>query len=254
MNQKVLNVSRMILSFIIIIDLILITSTLIFDVSGSMYQKILIFDIITCIILLFDFFQGLYRAEDKSQYLKENWIELVASIPFDIIFSSFMVIRYLRLLRLFRILFLVGEYFNVIGDFLKDTHLDEILAVLILIVIGSTLGLFIIDPSMNNLFDNLWFVVVSITTVGYGDITPNSVYGKILSLVLLIVGVFIFSAITGAISSYFMDSLLKEGSYHIYEMGKKMDEMNAQLSKNEETIEDLKTEIRQLKEIIEKND
>ena len=254
MNQKVLNVSRMILSFIIIIDLILITSTLIFDVSGSMYQKILIFDIITCIILLFDFFQGLYRAEDKSQYLKENWIELVASIPFDIIFSSFMVLRYLRLLRLFRILFLVGEYFNVIGDFLKDTHLDEILAVLILIVIGSTLGLFIIDPSMNNLFDNLWFVVVSITTVGYGDITPNSVYGKILSLVLLIVGVFIFSAITGAISSYFMDSLLKEGSYHIYEMGKKMDEMNAQLSKNEETIEDLKTEIRQLKEIIEKND
>ncbi len=254
MNQKVLNVSRMILSFIIIIDLILITSTLIFDVSAAMYQKILIFDIITCIILLFDFFQGLYRAEDKSQYLKENWIELVASIPFDIIFSSFMVLRYLRLLRLFRILFLVGEYFNVIGDFLKDTHLDEILAVLILIVIGSTLGLFIIDPSMNNLFDNLWFVVVSITTVGYGDITPNSVYGKILSLVLLIVGVFIFSAITGAISSYFMDSLLKEGSYHIYEMGLKMDEMNAQLSKNEETIDDLKTEIRQLKEIIEKND
>ena len=254
MNQKVLNVSRMILSFIIIIDLILITSTLIFDVSAAMYQKILIFDIITCIILLFDFFQGLYRAEDKSQYLKENWIELVASIPFDIIFSSFMVLRYLRLLRLFRILFLVGEYFNVIGDFLKDTHLDEILAVLILIVIGSTLGLFIIDPSMNNLFDNLWFVVVSITTVGYGDITPNSVNGKILSLVLLIVGVFIFSAITGAISSYFMDSLLKEGSYHIYEMGLKMDEMNAQLSKNEETIEDLKTEIRQLKEIIEKND
>lgn len=252
MNQKVLNVSRMILSFIIVIDLILITSTLIFDVSAAMYQKILIFDIITCIILLFDFFQGFYRAEDKNQYLKENWIELIASIPFDIIFSSFMVLRYLRILRLFRILFLVGEYFNVIGDFLKDTHLDEILAVLILIVIGSTLGLFLIDPSMNNLFDNLWFVVVSITTVGYGDITPTSTYGKILSLVLLIVGVFIFSAITGAISSYFMDSLLKEGSYHIYEMGKKMDEMNDQLSKNEETIEDLKTEIKELKEIIEK--
>ena len=252
MNQKVLNVSRMILSFIIVIDLILITSTLIFDVSAAMYQKILIFDIITCIILLFDFFQGFYRAEDKNQYLKENWIELIASIPFDIIFSSFMVLRYLRILRLFRILFLVGEYFNVIGDFLKDTHLDEILAVLILRVIGSTLGLFLIDPSMNNLFDNLWFVVVSITTVGYGDITPTSTYGKILSLVLLIVGVFIFSAITGAISSYFMDSLLKEGSYHIYEMGKKMDEMNDQLSKNEETIEDLKTEIKELKEIIEK--
>ncbi len=252
MNQKVLNISHFVLSFIVFIDLILITSTLIFGVSTSQFHIIFIFDLFTCIILLFDFFHGFYKAEDKKQYLKENWLELIASIPFDIILSSFMVLRYLRLLRLVRVLFLIMEYFNVIGKFLKDTHLDEILAVLLLIVIGSTLGLFLIDPSMNNIFDNLWFVVVSITTVGYGDITPNSVYGKILSLILLVVGVFIFSAITGAISSYFMDSLLKEGSYHIYEMGLKMDELNDKLSKNEETIKDLKKEIRELKEIIEK--
>ena len=252
MNQKVLNISHVILSFIIVIDLILITSTLVFDVSSSMYNKILIFDIFTCIILLFDFFRGFYKAEDKKQYLKENWMELIASIPFDVILSSFMMLRYLRLLRLFRMLFLIGEYFKVIGDFLKDTRLDEILGVLIVIVIGSTLGLFLVDPTMNNLFDNLWFVIVSITTVGYGDITPNSIYGKILSLILLVIGVFIFSAITGAMSSYFMDSLLKEGSYHIYEMGLKMDELNDQLSKNEETIKDLEKEIKELKEIIEK--
>lgn len=71
---------------------------------------------------------------------------------------------------------------------------------------------------MNNIFNNLWFVIVSITTVGYGDITPNTVYGKIFSLVLLIIGVFIFSAITGAISSYFMDNLLQEGTYHIHDL------------------------------------
>ena len=105
---------------------------------------------------------------------------------------------------------------------------------------------------MNNLFDNLWFVVVSITTVGYGDITPSSVYGKIVSLILLIIGVFIFSAITGAMSTYFMDSMLKEGSYHIYEVGKKVDDLNDQIAKNEQTIDELKTEIRELKEIIEK--
>ena len=252
MNKKVFNISKIIMSFLVIIDIIFITSTLVFDVSPALYEKILFFDVTVCIILLFDFFRGLMKSEDRNQYMKENWLELIAAIPFDIVFSSFIFIRYLRLFRLLRILFLVGEYFDIIGDFLKDTRLDEILAVLILIVIGSTLGLYLIDPSMNNLFDNLWFVVVSITTVGYGDITPSSVYGKIVSLILLIIGVFIFSAITGAMSTYFMDSMLKEGSYHIYEVGKKVDDLNDQIAKNEQTIDELKTEIRELKEIIEK--
>ena len=252
MNKKFLNVTRIILSFLVILDIIFITSTIAFDISPELYEKILLFDVVVCIILLFDFFRGLLKAEDKGQYMKENWLELIASIPFDIVFSSLIFVRYLRLLRVFRILFLVGEYFNIIGDFLKDTHLDEILAVLLLIVIGSTLGLYMVDPSMNNLFDNLWFVVVSITTVGYGDITPNSVQGKIVSLILLIIGVFIFSAITGAMSTYFMDSMLKEGSYHIYEVGKKVDDLNEKIEKNEQTIDELKTEIRELKEIIEK--
>lgn len=257
-TKKIINITRMILSLLIVLDVILITYSLVSDISPALYQKILLFDIVICIILLFDFFWGYFKAEDKKEYFKSNWIELIASIPFDIVFSPFMYLRYLRLFRIFRILFLIGEYFKIVGTFLKDTRLDEILAILLLIVIGSTLSLYLVDPGMSNLFDDLWFVVVSITTVGYGDITPNSVYGKIVSLVLLIIGVFIFSAITGAISTYFMDNVLKEGSYHLIEIKEKMDsqdakidEMNEQLAKNEAKIDELKDEIRELKEIIE---
>ena len=258
-SKKILNISKVILSLFIIVDVILITYTIATDVSPSLYHKILIFDIAVCIILLFDFFKGLLKAKDKKKYVKENWVELIASIPFDIIFAPFIYLRYLRLLKLLRVLLLVGEYFKIVGSFLKDTRLDEILSILIIIIVGSTISLYLADPSMSNLFDGLWFVVVSITTVGYGDITPSSVSGKIISLILLIVGVFIFSAITGAISTYFMDNMLKEGSYHIIELKEKVnfqdmkiDEMTRQLSKNEEKIDELTEEIRQLKEIIEK--
>ena len=249
MNRKVINVSKAIMSIIIIIDVILITSTVVFDVPYDFYQKIVLFDIVTCIILLFDFFTGLIKSEDKKQYFHDNWLELIASIPFDLIFSSFMFLRYLKLIRLLRILFLVGEYFKVIGSFLKNTRLDEIIAIFILIIVG----LYLIDPGMNNLFNNLWFVVVSLTTVGYGDITPNTVAGKVVSLILLIVGVFIFSAITGAISTYFMDNLLKEGSYHIQELKEQLNETNEQLAKNEKEIAELKEEIRELKDILREN-
>ena len=260
MNKKISNISQIILSIIVIIDVVFITSTIIFDVSNEFYQKIVLFDIITCILLLFDFFLQFFRADDKKQYFRKNWLELFASIPFDIILSPFIFLRYLRLIRLLRVLFLVSEYFELIGKFLKNTRLDEILAVCILIVVGATFGLYLIDPGMNNLFDNLWFVVVSLTTVGYGDITPHSVSGKIVSLVLLIVGVFIFSAITGAMSSYFMDKLLQEGSFRIHEIADKtiesdakLDKINEELMENKKEINDLKKEIKELKEIIQKN-
>ena len=253
-RKKILNVSKMMMSLIIIVDVILITYSLVFDIPGSMYQKIVMFDIVTCIILLFDFFYGFLKSADKKKYFKDNWVELIASIPFDIILSSFMILRYLRLIRIFRVLFLIGEYFEIIGKFLKNTRLDEILAVFLLIVIGSTLSLYIVDPGMNNIFDDLWFVVVSITTVGYGDITPVSVYGKIVSLILLIVGVFIFSAITGAISTYFMDNLLKEGSYHIFELKEKVDDLNSKIEENNQKIDDLNAEISELKELIREKD
>lgn len=253
-KKKMFNVSKIVMSLIIIVDVVLISYSLVFDISTTLYNKIVLFDIMTCVVLLFDFFYGLLKSQDKKQYFKENWLELVASIPFDIILSPFMVLRYLRLIRIFRILFLTGEYFGLIGKFLKNTRLDEILAVFLLIVIGSTLSLYLVDPGMNNLFDDLWFVVVSLTTVGYGDITPNTVYGKIVSLILLIVGVFIFSAITGAISTYFMDNLLKEGSYRIIELNETVDDLTEQVEANNQKIDELTSEIADLKELIREKD
>ena len=195
------------------------------------------------------------------EYFKGNFIELLAAIPFDLLLSPFLGFDYLRYIKFIRVLLLILLYFRIVGDFLKNTRLDEILGIFVLIVIGSTLGLYLIDPSMNSIFDVLWFVVVSLTTVGYGDITPSTIYGKVFSLVLLIIGVFIFSAITGAISSYFMDNLLQEGSYHIHELKEnvknseiELEKVNKQLADNEKKIDELKEEIIELKEIIKKND
>ena len=166
----------------------------------------------------------------------------------------------MRFVKFLRVLLLIVLFFKIVGQFLKNTHLDEILGVFVLVVLGSTLGLYLIDPSMNNLFEDLWFVVVSLTTVGYGDITPSTVFGKVFSLVLLLIGVFIFSAITGAISSYFMDNLLQEGSYHIHELKDKvaksemeLEKANKQLIENKKKIDELKNEIMELKELIKKN-
>lgn len=259
MKAKFFSVSKILLSALIAVNIIALLTSIIFNISTEFFP-ILILDVFVCMLLILDFFGGYFTSSNRVVYLEENWLELLAAIPLDLLLSPFLGFNYLVIFKVIRVLILIVIYFRIVGGFLKNTRLDEILGVLMIIIIGSTLGLYLIDPSMNNLFDNLWFVIVSITTVGYGDITPNTVYGKVFSLILLIIGVFVFSAITGAISSYFMDSILQEGTYHIHylkEMVEKseveLEKLNNQLEESDKKIDDLQDEIRELKEIIEKN-
>ena len=259
MKLKLYAISKILLSLLICINIISLLTSIIFSITTE-YIPIIAFDVFVCIVLFLDFFRGFYQSTNKLLYTRENWLELLVCIPFDLILSPFLGFNYLIVFKVIRVMLLILAFFRIVGEFLYNTRLDEILGVLVFIIIGSTLGLYLIDPSMNNLFDNLWFVVVSITTVGYGDITPNTIYGKVFSLALLVIGVFIFSAITGAISSYFMDNVLKEGTYHIHDLKEKVEKsdaeiekMSSQLKESDKKIDDLKEEIKELKEIIEKN-
>ena len=78
----------------------------------------------------------------------------------------------------------------------------------------------------------------TLTTVGYGDVTPNTLVAKASSLILLILGVFIFSTLTGAISSYFTDKVINIDSdveENVMELHEKIDRIDNELEavKNE---------------------
>ena len=62
-------------------------------------------------------------------------------------------------------------------------------------------------------FDALWWGVVTLTTVGYGDVTPITTEGKIAAMVLMLLGIGLFGAITATITSY----LLSRDSHHGHE-------------------------------------
>ena len=256
------------LSVLIIIDLILITLTLISEVPENLYYGIVVFDTVLCIILIIEFITRLMDSDNKKRFFLKNWTELIAAIPFDLIMLPF-VLNYARFLRLFRVLkfikviALFSQFFETIDVFLKKTHLDEIFGVTLLVVLASTLGLYLFDPSINSLFDSLWFVLSTITTVGYGDILPQSGPGKIIGLIILIVGVLIFSTITGAIASYFARRVLINEDFNITENDdniellkedlsynkKNLSEVHSKVYKMDRDLESLKKEVSELKEI-----
>ena len=56
----------------------------------------------------------------------------------------------------------------------------------------------------------MWWSIVTITTVGYGDISPVTTYGRILAAFLMIAGIGFLGMLTGTISTYFVDCVLKK--------------------------------------------
>ncbi|WP_407436108.1 ion channel [Treponema sp.] len=66
------------------------------------------------------------------------------------------------------------------------------------------------NSHINTLFDAIWYTIVTITTVGYGDITPESVFGRISAITLLVVGVAIFGALSGKFASFLLDRQQKK--------------------------------------------
>ncbi|MBQ6813637.1 MAG: ion transporter [Methanobrevibacter sp.] len=221
MNRKLSNFINIGLSLIILADLTILIFTLVFDLS-KLYITVVIFDTVISIILLSEFISRLRKESDRRQFFIKNWSELIAAIPFDLIMFPFVLyspgfMATLKVLRFIKIIALVLQFFETIDVFLKKTHLDEILGITLLIVIASTLGLYLFDPSMNSLFDSLWFVISTITTVGYGDVMPNSGIGRVIALIILIIGVLIFSTITGAMASYFTRKVIFAEDFNITE-------------------------------------
>lgn len=244
------------LSILILIDLILITLTLISDVGTNIYYSIIVFDTVICLILIFDFISRMMDSDDKKHFFLKNWTELIAAIPFDLIMfplvlSNTQYLRLLKVLKFIKVIALFSQFFETLDFFLKKTHLDEIFGVTLLVVLASTLGLYLFDPSINNLFDSLWFVLSTITTVGYGDVLPQSSIGKMIGLITLIIGVLIFSTITGAMATYFARKVLLNEDFNITEHDDNIELLKENLSFNKENLSEVHGKVNKLDNDVE---
>ncbi|WP_407375983.1 ion channel [Methanobrevibacter sp.] len=205
------------LNALIIVDIVLITVAMIMTLPPNIVLDIQIFDFIVCIILLIEWGINFYISKPKSLFLKQkdNILALIASIPFDVLLPAVIpqvaLLRYLRLLKLLRIVFLFRRFATSLERFIDKTNLDKILAGIIGTIFIFTILLYFFGPSYD-LFDDFYFVIVTLTTVGYGDVVPVTFGEKVISLILIIVGLFAFSTITAAISSFLTERLLEENT------------------------------------------
>ncbi len=90
----------------------------------------------------------------------------------------------------------------------------RLLIYLLFTLIVSTLLVYVIEKSdgkITNIFEALWFSFISLTTVGYGDITPSTITGKIISIFTITAGVALVALATGQLASILIEAQMQRG-------------------------------------------
>ncbi len=247
------------LNGLIIIDIVLISLSMFVSMPENVLFIILGFDFFVCIFLLIDWTNDLYNSQPKSDFLKKpsTWVSLIASIPLQVLLPitipGINFLRYFRLLKLLRVLILFDKFFDGLGNFVKRSNLHIISAGVIVTVIVFTAVLHTFSTSYS-LFDYFYFVIVTLATVGYGDVVPLTFTEKIISICLIITGAFVFSLTTAAISSFLTNRLFKkDNELTLEDIKYDLDTIQNENAELKKEIRDLNNEIRDLKDLLKKD-
>lgn len=143
-------------------------------------------------------------------------IDLAAILPAYVGLMMTVDLRYLRLLRLLRLLKL-SHYFKGLGIFIMviqaeaRTLLSGLLTMMVLVVVAASLMYsveHVAQPErFGNIGESLWWAVVTMTTVGYGDVTPVTTAGRILASVIMLLGVGVVALPAGILAARFAEEL-----------------------------------------------
>jgi len=233
--------------FNIFIQIVVIISILNFSIltipnlSPSTKQILDFIEIIATIIFTIEYILRIYVAQNKLKYIFSFYgiIDLISILPFYLsLATDAQVLKILRIFRILR-LFKLGRYHKSIIHFqkaFKEAKEEFFLFLFFTLVLFyiSAVGIYFFEhqaqpQNFPSVFASMWWAVATLTTVGYGDVYPVTVGGKIFTAIILILGLGIVSVPAGIIAS----ALTKANEERKKELEEEIKELKEKLSKYE---------------------
>lgn len=175
--------------------------------GGPAQDVVLVMDAVMTPIFLFDFAYRLGTARSRRAYFVrgQGWADLLAVIPMFRFLRAFRVIRVVRLLRAQGGRRLVSD---LVQGRASATFLLTIFLVLFVLEAAGA-SIYYVEgaaeaANIRSAGDALWWGIVTITTVGYGDQYPVTPGGRVIGVFLLLAGIGLFSVLTGFIANVFL--------------------------------------------------
>jgi voltage-gated potassium channel len=212
-----------------------------------------VIDILLSVVFLIDFLARLRRAPSRRDYVfrQFGWADLLASLPFP----QFKILRVFRLLRVARLLRRLGPG-SIARGLIKDragSALMSLLLIGVLVLEFGSLAMLALEqkaPGANitTASDALWYVIVTMATVGYGDQYPVTTGGREMGTLVIIIGVGIFGTLTGYLANLFLGprseepeaavSLSQDPRRQLHQLKALVEQQRVALEQLERAIED----------------
>jgi voltage-gated potassium channel len=195
---------------------------LLLPVSPAEHDLLLLYDNAVCVIFLFDFAFNLMGSKPKRAYFigQRGWLDLLGSIPGFGFFQIGGLLRLARLSRLARITRLLrgqaGK--DLVLDVLKNRgQYATFITILLAGIVLSVSSLLVLefesrspDSNIRTGGDAIWWGLVTITTVGYGDFFPVTLPGRLTGIFVMFAGIGIIGALASILASLLVSTATPE--------------------------------------------
>jgi voltage-gated potassium channel len=213
------NNNRLSKSFALFIQFLIVLSVITFSIETipnlKPQTRVILNSIeIFCVaIFTIEYIARIYVADKKFNFIFSFFglIDLFAILPFYLSFGvDLRSLRVLRMFRLFRLLKLV-RYNKAMRHFTKAMLMAKeqiilFMAITLVLIYFSAVGIYYFENEaqpehFSSIFESLWWSIITLTTVGYGDVYPVTMGGRIFTFFILLIGLGIVAIPTGIISS-----------------------------------------------------
>jgi voltage-gated potassium channel len=246
------------LIFQVLLSVLIITDILLFAVLGvGLYLgiksvsivNIIFYDLFVSFFVFIEFILRIRIEEDKSSYIKENWTDIIAFLPLSLmgfispnekyISSIIFIIKIFALINFIRKTRRIVEYTSKTG---LDIATVIVLSTVVLSSIFFLLAEKAVNPGAQTLDSSLFFIIISMTTVGYGNVVPYTGLGQLITIIAILVGVAYTGWVTVALVSSFIIEFRKEREKAQEKLNKTVDGIVNKLDTIEKKIDKIENE------------
>ncbi len=121
----------------------------------------------------------------------------------------------------------IRNLFGLLETLFNSRRLRTILAALLFFIFLFGYLFYVSEPDVRDLGDGIWWALVTITTVGYGDITPVTTLGRIVASSLMLLGLGLIATITAIVSAKFIQNFVDHHTND--DVLEKLDELQLEL-------------------------
>jgi voltage-gated potassium channel len=221
----------------IVTIIILNVVVIIFESSVSLYEEYKslfnAFEYFTISIFTIEYVLRVYCITEDSKYKKQitgrlkyivsipSVIDLFSVLPFYVPFAIYTDLRFIRVLRLFRFIriFKLGRYsksIRMISNVFVKRKEDLIITIVIasVLMLFSSCFIFVTENEAQpdkfaNIFESMYWSVITLTSVGYGDMYPVTLMGKLFTMFIAIIGLGLIALPAGIITAGLMEEMKK---------------------------------------------